>query len=382
MVTDFLTYLTTQVVGLIKGKVMPLLFDELSGAPTWVPAVLLVTLSLAVGFLARFILLRFIRYWQNRDRKLFKSLEKHLRGSMFLFIPLLLISAGLNSVNIQPGSLSFITTTVNIFIILSFCSVIIRLINVAQDMLFIRYDINLSNNLRARKIRTQIMYVKKVAIVVLVTLCLSLILLSFPGVRKFGTTILAGAGVAGIIIGFALQKSLVNLFAGIQIAFTQPIKIDDAVVVENEWGWIEEINLTYVVVRIWDLRRLVLPITYFTENAFQNWTRNNAQILGSVFLYLDYSMPLEPLRRHFERVLSETKLWDQQTQVLQVTDTTDKTMTIRMLMTAQNSPTAWDLRCYVREKMIEFIQQNYPQSLPQVRATLTDAGVRETNSQA
>jgi small-conductance mechanosensitive channel len=380
MVTEFLTYLTTQVVGLIKGKVMPLLFDELSGAPTWVPAVLLVTLSLAVGFLARFILLRFIRYWQNRDRKLFKSLEKHLRGSMFLFIPLLLISAGLNSVNIQPGSLSFITTTVNIFIILSFCSVLIRLINVAQDMLFIRYDINLSNNLRARKIRTQIMYVKKVAIVVLVTLCLSLILLSFPGVRKFGTTILAGAGVAGIIIGFALQKSLVNLFAGIQIAFTQPIKIDDAVVVENEWGWIEEINLTYVVVRIWDLRRLVLPITYFTENAFQNWTRNNAQILGSVFLYLDYSMPLEPLRKHFEKVLSETKLWDQQTQVLQVTDTTDKTMTIRMLMTAQNSPTAWDLRCYVREKMIEFIQQNYPQSLPQVRATLTDAGIRETNS--
>jgi small-conductance mechanosensitive channel len=380
MVTDFLTYLTTQVVGLIKGKVMPLLFDELSGAPTWVPAVLLVTLSLAVGFLARFILLRFIRYWQNRDRKLFKSLEKHLRGSMFLFIPLLLISVGLNYVNIQPGSLSFITTTVNIFIILSFCSVLIRLINVAQDMLFIRYDINLSNNLRARKIRTQIMYVKKVAIVILVTLCLSLILLSFPGVRKFGTTILAGAGVAGIIIGFALQKSLVNLFAGIQIAFTQPIKIDDAVVVENEWGWIEEINLTYVVVRIWDLRRLVLPITYFTENAFQNWTRNNAQILGSVFLYLDYSMPLEPLRRHFEKVLSETKLWDQQTQVLQVTDTTDKTMTIRMLMTAQNSPTAWDLRCYVREKMIEFIQQNYPQSLPQVRATLTDAGIRETNS--
>ena len=140
---------------------------------------------------------------------------------------------------------------------------------------------------------------------------------------------------------------------------------------ENEWGWIEEINLTYVVVRLWDLRRLVLPITYFTENPFQNWTRNNAQILGSVFLYVDYSMPLQPLREHFEKVLSETRLWDQETQVLQVTDTTEKTMTIRLLMTAQNSPTAFDLRCYVREKMIEFIQQNYPQSLPQVRATLT-----------
>ncbi|SUB16170.1 Mechanosensitive ion channel [Pantoea agglomerans] len=144
--------------------------------------------------------------------------------------------------------------------------------------------------------------------------------------------------------------------------------------VEKEWGWIEEINLTYVVVRIWDLRRLVLPITYFTENPFQNWTRNNAQILGSVFLYVDYSMPLEPLRKHFEKVLSETKLWDQETSVLQVTDTTEKTMTIRMLMTAQNSPIAFDLRCYVREKMIEFIQQNYPESLPQVRASLTDTG--------
>ncbi|WP_175580810.1 mechanosensitive ion channel family protein [Chimaeribacter californicus] len=353
---------------------MPLIFSELSGAPSWVTAVLLVTFSFAVGFLARFILLRFIRYWQNRDRKLFKSLEKHLRGSMFLFLPLMLINVGVNYIDMHPDALAFITTTVNTFIILSLCSILIRLTNVAQDMLFIRYDITIANNLRARKIRTQIIYVKKVAIVLLVSLSVSLILLSFPGVRKFGTTILAGAGVAGIIIGFALQKSLVNLFAGIQIAFTQPIKIDDAVVVENEWGWIEEINLTYIVVRIWDLRRLVLPITYFTEKPFQNWTRNDAQILGSVFLYLDYSMPLDPLRKHFEKVLSETTLWDQQTQVLQVTDTNEKTMTIRLLMTAQNSPTAWDLRCHVREKMIEFIQQNYPQSLPHVRATLTDAG--------
>ncbi|KHE02223.1 mechanosensitive ion channel [Pantoea sp. JZ29] len=355
---------------------MPLLIGELSGAPTWIPAVLLVTLSFIVGFLARFIFLRFIRFWQNRDRKLFKSLEKHLRGSLFLFIPLVLINIGINYIDLRPETVAFITSTANIFIILSICSILIRLTNVAQDMLFIRYDINLSNNLRARKIRTQLIYVKKVAIVILVSLSLSMILLSFPGVRKFGTTILAGAGVAGIIIGFALQKSLVNLFAGIQIAFTQPIKIDDAVVVEKEWGWIEEINLTYVVVRIWDLRRLVLPITYFTENAFQNWTRNNAQILGSVFLYVDYSLPLEPLRQHFEKVLSETKLWDQQTQVLQVTDTSEKTMTIRLLMTAQNSPTAWDLRCYVREKMIEFIQQNYPQSLPHVRATLTGTDSR------
>jgi len=227
---------------------MPLLFGELSGFPSWVPVVLLVSLSFVLGFLARLILLRFIRYWQIRDRKLFKSLEKHLSGSMFFFIPLLMINVGVNYIDFHPESLSLITNIINVFIIMSFCSVLIRLTNVAQDMLYIRYDINISNNLRARKIRTQIIYVKKVVIVILVLFCVSLILLSFPGVRKFGTTILAGAGVAGIIIGFALQKSLVNLFAGIQIAFTQPIKIDDAVVVEKEWGWIEEINLTYVFV--------------------------------------------------------------------------------------------------------------------------------------
>ncbi|CAG9295141.1 mechanosensitive ion channel family protein [Celerinatantimonas diazotrophica] len=351
---------------------MPWQWNELLNATPWVPALLVVALSLVIGLVARFLIFQLIRYWQKRDKPLFKSLENHLRGSMFLFIPLLLIKIGISYVTIAPNIMSAIYTTINILIILSLCSVAIRLTNVVQDILFLRYDISQADNLRARKIRTQIIYIKKVAMVIIVILGISFILLNFASVRRFGTTILTGAGVAGIIIGFALQKSLANLFAGIQIAFTQPIKIDDAVVVENEWGWIEEINLTYVVVRIWDLRRLVLPITYFTENAFQNWTRNSAQILGSVFLYLDYSMPLAPLREYFEKVLDETELWDRQTQVLQVTDSTDKIMTIRLLMTAKNSPTAWDLRCYVREKMIEYIQQNYPQSLPKFRASLSD----------
>lgn len=353
---------------------MPWQLNKLLDATPWVPALLVIALSFVAGFIGRFLILQLIRYLQKRDKQLFKSLEKHLRGSMFLFIPLLLINTGFSYVAIRPDVLSLLSTAINIFIILSFCSIAIRLTSVAQDILFLRYDISLANNLRARKIRTQIIYVKKVMIVFLVILAISFILLNFGSVRKFGTTILTTAGVAGIIIGFALQKSLVNLFAGIQIAFTQPIKIDDAVVVENEWGWIEEINLTYVVVRIWDLRRLVLPITYFTENAFQNWTRNSAQILGSVFLYVDYSMPLAPLREYFEKILNETELWDRETQVLQVTDSTEKIMTIRLLMTARNSPTAWDLRCYVREKMIDFIQHNYPQSLPKFRAALVDTG--------
>jgi small-conductance mechanosensitive channel len=211
---------------------------------------------------------------------------------------------------------------------------------------------------------------KKVAIVVVVIIALALILLSFDSVRKYGATLLTSAGVVGIIVGFAAQKTIGNLLAGFQIAFTQPIKIDDAVVVEGEWGWIEEINLTYVVVKIWDMRRLVLPITYFTEKPFQNWTRTSAQILGSVFLYTDYSLPIDALRDEFNDVLTNTPLWDGTGKSVQVTDSTDRHITIRLLMTAKNSPTAWDLRCYVREKMLTWIQENYPESLPRTRAEI------------
>lgn len=349
---------------------MPIDLNRLLELSPWVPAAIILALALIIGVVARFLLLFGIRYYQRRDKSLFKALENHLKSSWFLFIPLIFIHIGVGYLDISDSLIAALRKWTDVLIIMSLASILLRLASVVQDLLFIRYDISQADNLKARKARTQIIYVKKVAIVMIVLLAAALILVNFASVRKFGTTILTGAGVAGIIIGFALQKSLANLFAGIQIAFTQPIKIDDAVVVENEWGWIEEINLTYVVVRIWDLRRLVLPITYFTDNAFQNWTRNSAQILGSVFLYVDYTLPIEPLRRHFEEILETTELWDRQTQVLQVTDCNDKIMTIRLLMTAKNSPTAWDLRCYVREQMIDFIQQNYPESLPKVRALL------------
>jgi small-conductance mechanosensitive channel len=155
-----------------------------------------------------------------------------------------------------------------------------------------------------------------------------------------------------------------------QIAFTQPIKIDDNVVVEGEWGWIEEINLTYVVVKIWDKRRLILPITYFTEQTYQNWTRNSSDILGTVFLYMDYTIPIDEVRKQFVKILESTPLWDKEAQVLQIVDSTERSMNIRLLMSARNAPQAWDLRCYVREKMIVYIQENYPEALPKSRVSL------------
>ena len=186
-----------------------------------------------------------------------------------------------------------------------------------------------------------------------------------------GVSLFASAGVAGIILGFAAQKLIGNVLAGFQIAISQPIRIDDLVIVEKEWGWIEEINLTYVVVRIWDKRRLILPTTYFIDKPFQNWTRVSADILGTVFIYTDYTVPVDKLREELSRILKTDKNWDGKVNVLQVTDSTEQTMEIRALMSALDSPSAWDLRVNVREKLISYLQKNYPESLPKSRIEMT-----------
>ncbi|NRT15837.1 small-conductance mechanosensitive channel [Flavobacterium sp. 28A] len=255
-------------------------------------------------------------------------------------------------------------------LIVGFSWLIIILLRRIKFNILKRYDITKEDNLVSRKLHTQINILEKVVIFIIVLIATGLILLSFDGIRQIGIGIFASAGVAGIIIGLSAQKVVGALLAGIQIAITQPFRIDDAVLVENEWGWIEEINLTYVVVRIWDKRRLVLPSTYFLEKPFQNWTRNSADIIGTIFLYTDYMIPFDELRKELTRLLNTTELWDKKVDVLQVTDSKETTIEIRILVSAKNSPTAWDLRVYIREKMIEFIQKNYPESLPKTRITL------------
>lgn len=219
---------------------------------------------------------------------------------------------------------------------------------------------------------TQINLLEKIIIFVIALLAIGFTLISFESIKKIGYGIFASAGLAGIFIGLSAQKVVGALLAGIQIAFTQPFRIDDAVFVENEWGWIEEINLTYVVIRLWDKRRLVLPSTYFLEKPFQNWTRTSADIVGSVFLHTDYRVSFDELRKELTRILEHTPLWDKQVNVLQVTDAKERSVEIKILVSARNSPTTWDLRVHVREKMIEFIQQNYPESLPRTRLHLNE----------
>jgi small-conductance mechanosensitive channel len=191
----------------------------------------------------------------------------------------------------------------------------------------------------------------------------------FEEVRRFGTSILASAGVVGIIIGFAAQKTISNLFAGFQLAMTQPIRLDDVVIVEGEWGRVEEITLTYVVIHIWDDRRLVVPLSYFIEKPFQNWTRASADLLGSVFVWVDYTLPLDETRNALKKIIESNPLWDKRFWNLQVTDASEKTMQLRVLATSADSSKSWDLRCDIREKLIAYIQKNHPQSLPQLRAS-------------
>ncbi|MDP2213203.1 mechanosensitive ion channel family protein [Phenylobacterium sp.] len=230
-----------------------------------------------------------------------------------------------------------------------------------------RFKLDAEDNLLARKHVTQTRILTRTAGILIVILTAGFALMTFPGVRQYGISLLASAGAAGIIAGLALQPFLTNLIAGVQIATTQPIRIDDAVIVENEWGQIEEITSTYVVVRLWDWRRMVLPLTYFIQQPFQNWTRETASLIGTVMLYVDYTAPVDVLRAKLEEITRASPLWDGQVVNLAVTETSERTMQVRCLVSARNAPTTFDLRCEVREKMVAFLQSEMPQVLPKDR---------------
>jgi small-conductance mechanosensitive channel len=233
--------------------------------------------------------------------------------------------------------------------------VLYQMVDASAAFVLRQHRLDVSDNLQARAIYTQVVVLKKVAVAVIVIFTLASMLMVFDSVRQFGASILASAGIAGIVVGFAAQRSIATLLAGFQIALTQPIRVDDVVIVENEWGRIEDITLTYVVVRIWDLRRLVVPITYFIEQPFQNWTRTSADLLATIYLYVDYSMPIEPLREELTRALKASSRWDGKVNVLQVTDVKERTLEIRALASAADASLAWDLRCEVRERLIAFV---------------------------
>ncbi len=307
------------------------------------------------------------RLQSNVSLKKFKINSDLFKKPLHSLIPCLCIIIAHPLLRLPENVHAFINHSVNIWLIVSFGWLFITIVHIARDTILVHYNINARNNLQARRAYTQIHIIEQIITVITIFLGITLILMTFPKIRHIGVSLLASAGVLGIILGFAAQKTLGNFLAGIQIAIAQPIRLDDVVIIENEWGWIEEIKLTYVVVRIWDLRRLVVPISYFIEKPFQNWTRTSADLLGSVFIYADYTIPVKEVRSELTRILKNSSYWDKKVNVLQVTNTTEKTVELRALMSASDSPTAWNLRCEVREKLLKFLQEHFPECLPLTR---------------
>lgn len=285
-----------------------------------------------------------------------------------LIFPLIVVNLVAPSLRLPERALGIVEHISSLLVIAAIAYLLMNLVHVLRDFLLSRYDVSAEDNLAARRVYTQVQVLEKVLFAVIIVASVSFMLMTFDGVRQIGVSILASAGIAGIVLGLAAQKTLGTLLAGIQIAITQPIRLEDVVIVEGEWGWVEEITLTYVVIRIWDQRRLVLPITYFIETPFENWTRESADILGTVFLYTDYTVSIEAVRAELDRLLETTDLWDGKVAGVQVTDCRPEVLEVRLLVSASDSGRAWDLRCYLREKMVDYLQRAYPDSLPRLRA--------------
>jgi len=320
-----------------------------------------------------------MRLWAEQTRSLLGKILVPIVGqSLRLAVPLLGIILLLPLLKLPENWMWVTQKGVGILFIVTLSYLIVHGINAMQTALLSRQRLDLPDNLSARRIYTQVSVIRKVIITAVVIIATGSVLMLFDPVRQFGTSILASAGIAGIVIGFAAQRTLGNVLAGIQIALTQPLLIDDIVVVEGEFGQIEEITLTYVTVRTWDLRRVILPITYFVEKPFQNWSRVSTDLLGAVVLYLDYQAPIGELRKELKRLVESNPKWDRKVCGLQVTDTKQSTIEVRALVSSTDPGKLSDLRCDVREGLIEFLCRNYPESLPRQRivSEAPDEGIR------
>lgn len=334
-------------------------------------SILAIAIAVVAAIIVHFLLFKILEGVNKQSGAYtLKVLTQKLKGpALFLFI-LLSLKMVTPFLKISAEFETIISQIAAILIIIIITWFLIKVVAVVRVLILRQYDITTADNLEARKIYTQMRVLERILIVLIIIIGFASALMTFEKIQQIGYSLLASAGVAGIIIGFAAQKSIATILAGFQIAMTQPIRIEDVVIVEGEWGRIEEITLTYVVVRIWDKRRLIVPITYFIEKPFQNWTRVSADLLGTVYLYTDYRVPTAELRKQLTRLLKNNDLWDGEVDVLQVTDSTNEAVEIRALMSCRDSSSAWDLRVYIREKMIEFLQKNYPDSLPRTRVVL------------
>ncbi|MBB5344778.1 mechanosensitive ion channel family protein [Tunturibacter empetritectus] len=337
---------------------------------TWFFVIFLFCAAIVLSNVIHYALFRLLRRKEEESKSLGWGLQRYLgkpaRAIFFLTCLLLILPA-------VPSLPDKVEDTIRQGLIMAMVASIgwfaVGCIYVLQSIMLRRYDLNAENNIQARRVHTQFQLFRRMLISFVVIIDIGALLWTFndPRIWHYGSGLLASAGIASLIIATAAKSTAANFFAGLQIAVTEPLRIDDVVVVQGEWGRVEEINSAYVVIRIWDLRRLIVPLSYFIENSFQNWTRESSDILGTAFLYVDYSIPVEALRQQLESIVHPSPLWNKQVCGLQVTNLTDRSMELRCLMSSRNSSENFDLRCLVREKMTAWIQQNYPAAFPTTR---------------
>ncbi len=326
-------------------------------------------LTLAVIEVAFRLLRRADRWWAQA---ITTSITRHSWWPARVSAVLLIVELALPSLRLPPASEALVDHVVSLALIAAVAWLVVGVSFALEDVALAGLRLDVPDNLRARRIRTQIMVARRLTVVVVSVLALAVMLTTFASFRILGTSLLASAGIAGVVIGIAARPIISNLLAGVQILFSEPIRLDDVVVVEGQWGRVEEITFTYVAVRIWDDRRLILPVSYFLEKPFENWTRTSSTLLATVLLPVDFMVPVGAVRDELQRILERSARWDGRTWNLQVTDVGRGAVELRALMSAPDAPTAWDLRCEVREQLLAFLQGQHPESLPRTRVRMVE----------
>jgi small-conductance mechanosensitive channel len=351
----------------IKAASLPSLRDALFWAPDWAPSVTLLVLAALLALVVHRVILVVLRRAFGEHHPYLRSLVGRASGPLALALIAFALAAVLQSALFDPA----VSTALARILLLAFIVLAGWIAHIAVEttstLYLRRFDASATDILLARKHLTQVRILKRAAHTLIVVVTLSAALMTFEPVRQYGVSLFASAGVAGLVIGLAARPVLSNLFAGIQLAMTQPVRLDDQVVVENETGRVEEITSTYVVIRLWDLRRMIVPLAYFIEKPFQNWSRESTNLIGAVLLHVDYTAPVERIRSKLTEIVNGSKLWDGQVAKLQVTDAKDNSIELRALVSARSSGDLFDLRCEVRERLVEFLQRDCPSALPRSR---------------
>ena len=349
------------------------LWNQFYWLPEWAVITIITAVFVFIGWAANQVVFALLKLAvRNRD-VFWKGMLGRARLKVRIAVMIIALALAVTVSPLDPEPSLFIRRALLFAFILVSGWMLAGAVDMGAIVHLKKFDMADEDNLYARKHVTQTRILQRAAAILIGLVTLGLALLTIPGVRQWGLSLLASAGVVGIVAGLALQPFLTNLIAGIQIATAQPIRLDDAVIVEGEWGRVEEITSTYVVVKLWDWRRMILPLTYFIQKPFQNWTRENASLIGTAMVYVDYSAPIEVLRRKLEEIAAASPLWDRDVVNLAVTELGERTMQVRCLTSARNAGEAFDLRCEVREKMMSWLQREHPEALPRTRMELQSA---------